>query len=63
MKTLNLVINKKSRVIYHYEEKRVTIWLIFIVILCHKIMQNYRNFYPQKGLMVITSDAVLKENG
>ena len=47
----------------HYEEKRVTIWLIFMVILSITIMQNYQNFYPQKGVMVIISDAVVEENG
>ena len=58
-----MVIYKKSRVIYHYEEKSVTIWLIFMVIFSNKIMQNYQNNYPQKGVMVITPDAVVKENG
>ena len=58
-----MVIYKKSRVIYHYEEKRVTFWLIFMVILSNKIMQNYRKIYPQKGVMVITPDAVVTENG
>ena len=45
-----MVIYKKSQVIYQYEEKRVTIWLIFMVIFSNKIMQNYQNNYPpQKG--------------
>ena len=58
-----MVIYKKSRVIYHYEEKRATIWLIFMVILSNKIMQNYQNNYPQTEVMVITPDAVVTENG
>ena len=58
-----MVLYKKSRVIYHYEEKRVTIWLIFMVILSNEIMQNYQNNYPQKWVMVITLDAVVTENG
>ena len=58
-----MVIYKKSRVIYQYEGKRVTIWLIFIVMFSNKIMQNYRNNYPQKGVIVITPDAVVTENG
>ena len=58
-----MVIYKKSRVIYHYEEKRLTIWLIFMVMLSNKIMQNYRKIYAQKGVMVITPDAVVMENG
>ena len=53
----------KNRVIYHNEEKRVTTWLIFMVILSNEIMQNYRNNYPQKGVMVITPDAVVITNG
>ena len=36
----------KSRVIYHSEGKIVTIWLLFMVILSNKIMQNYRKFTP-----------------
>ena len=43
-----MVIYKKSRVIYHDQEKRVTIWLIFMVIFTNKIMQNYQNNYPKK---------------
>ena len=58
-----MVIYKKSRVIYHYEEKRVTIWLIFMVIFTNKIMQNYQNNYPKKGVMVITPDAEVSTNG
>ena len=58
-----MVIYKKSRVIYHYEEKRVTIWLISMVILSNKIMQNHRKNDPQKGVMAITPDAVVTENG
>ena len=58
-----MVIYKKSRVIYHYEGKMVTIWLIFMVILFNKIMHNYQNNYPQKGVMVIAPDAVVTENG
>ena len=54
-----MVIYKKSRVIYQYEEKRVTIRLIFMVIVSNKIMQNFRKNYPQKGVMVITPDAVV----
>ena len=34
-----------------------------MVILSDKIMQNYWNNYPQKGVMVITPDAVVMENG
>ena len=34
-----------------------------MVILSNKIMQNYRKNYPQKGVMVITPDAVVTENG
>ena len=58
-----MVIYKKSRVIYHYEEKRVTIWLMFMVIVSNKTMQNYWKNYPQKGVMVIAPDAVVTENG
>ena len=29
----------------------------------NKIMQNYRNNYPQKVVMVIAPDAVVTENG
>ena len=58
-----MTIYKKNLVIYHYVEKRVTIWLIFMLILSNKIMQNYRNFYPQKGVMVNYPDAVVTENG
>ena len=54
---------KENWVIYHSEEKRVTIWLVFMVILSNKIMQNYRNNYPQKRVMVITHYAVVTENG
>ena len=58
-----MVIYNKNRVIYHYEEKRVAIWLIFMVILSNKIMQNYQENYLQKGVMVITPDSVVTENG
>ena len=44
-----MVIYKKIRVIYHYEGKRLTIWLIFMVIFSNKIMQNYWKITPQKG--------------
>ena len=59
----NVVTYMNNQVIYHYEEKRVTIWLVFMVILSNNIMQNSQNNYPQKGLMVITPDAVVTENG
>ena len=59
---INVVIYEKNRVIYHYEGKGATIWLIFKVVLSNKIMQIYRKFYPKKGLMVITPDAVVTEN-
>ena len=58
-----MAIYKKSRVIYRYEEKRVMIWLIIMVILSKKIMQNYRKKYPPKGVMVITPDPVVTDNG
>ena len=35
----------------------------FMVILSNKIMQNYQNIYPPKGIMVITPDAVVRDNG
>ena len=50
---------KKNRVIYHNEEKRVTIWLVFKVIFSNKIIQNY----PQKGVRVIYPNSVVTENG
>ena len=34
-----------------------------MVILSNKIMQKYQNIYPQKGVMVITPDDVVTENG
>ena len=58
-----MVIYKKSRVIYHYEEERVRIWLIFMVKFSNKIMQNYQKNYPEKGEMVITPGAVVITNG
>ena len=57
-----MVIYKKNRVIYHYEGKKVMIRLIFMVILSNKIMQNYRTFYPQTGVMVNYPDIVVTEN-
>ena len=39
----------KNRVIYHNEERRVTIWLVFMVILSNKIMQNYPKNTPKRG--------------
>ena len=37
--------------------------MIFMVVVSNKIMQNYQNNYPQKGVMVIIPDAVVTENG
>ena len=54
---------KKSRVIYHYEEKRVTILLIFMVIFEKQIMQNYQKNHQKKRVMVITPDIVVITNG
>ena len=34
-----------------------------MVILSNKIMQKYRKNYPQKGVIAITADAVVTENG
>ena len=34
-----------------------------MVILSNKIMKNYQNNYPQKGVMAITPDDVVTENG
>ena len=58
-----MVIYLKNAVIYHNEEKRVTIWLFLMVILSNKIMQNYQKNYPQKGVKVIYPDGVVIENG
>ena len=33
------------------------------VFLSKQIMQNYQKCYPKKGVMVITTDAVVTENG
>ena len=40
---------KGNGVISHNEEKRVTIWLVFMVILSNKIMQNCQNITPKRG--------------
>ena len=34
-----------------------------MVMFSNRIMQNYQNDYPQKGVMVITPDSVVTENG
>ena len=38
-------------------------WTVFNGNFSNKIMQNYRKFFPQTGVMVITPDAVVTENG
>ena len=37
--------------------------LVFMVILSNKIMQNYQNNYPQKGVRAIYPDSVVLDNG
>ena len=39
----------KKRVIYHNEEKKVTIWVFLMVVLSNKTMQNYPKITPEKG--------------
>ena len=34
-----------------------------MVIVSNKIMQNYQNNYPQKGVRVVYPDYVVTENG
>ena len=58
-----MVIYKKSRVIYHYDQKKGNDLTDFYGNFSNKIMQNYQNNYPQKGVMVITPDALVTENG
>ena len=50
-------------VIYHNEEKRVTIEMFLMVILSDKVMQNCPKIYPRKGVRVIYPDYVVMENG
>ena len=40
---------KKNWVIDHNEGKRVTIWLVFMVMLSNKIMQNHQKLPPKRG--------------
>ena len=53
---------KGNRIIYHNEKKGNGL-TGFYGILSNKIMQNYQNNYPQKGVMVIYPDAVVTEKG
>ena len=46
---INVVIFNKNRVIYHSEEKRVKIWLIFMVILSDKSCEITHKITPTKG--------------
>ena len=53
----------KNRLIYHIKEKRVTILLVFMVILSSKIMQNYPKITPKKWVRVISPHAMVTGNG
>ena len=56
------MIYKKNRVIYHYEEKRVTILQFFMLILSNKVMQKYRKITLKNIFLLSYDDAVVTEN-
>ena len=58
----NVKYGNEKKVIYHKDEKRVTIGL-FYGNSPNKIMQNYHKNYPQKEVRVIYPNSMITKSG